>query len=80
VVTTRPLYEDDNIESLRIQFKLGSLSFVLDCGYDWDEATMRLNILRDEPIGDHEAPELFDSFINEVRQLCIAEEVRVSKG
>ena len=80
VIDPRPLYTDGNGDQLRVQFRLGTLSFTMDCGYDLAEANWRIEIMRSEPIGDHEPPELFDSFANEVRRLCLVEEQRRLRG
>ena len=38
---------------------LGTLSFIMDCGYNLAEVNWRIKIIRGEPTGDHEPPELF---------------------
>ena len=80
VIDHLPLYRNNNPEQIKVQFRLRVTPFVSNCGYDLDQAMSRLATLRRSAVGDHEAPEIYDSFINEVRKFCVEEEVRRLRG
>jgi hypothetical protein len=76
VIDHKPLYREEDNGQLRVLFRLRVRPFILDCGYDLDQAIARLTSLRGNPVGDHETPELFDSFANEARTLIVVEQIR----
>ena len=80
VIEPSPLYIDNNVRRLKVQFRLGTSNFALDCGYNLDHALARLEFLRGGGSGSGDMPSIFDSFINEVRRLCVEEEVRRIRG
>jgi len=80
VIEPNPLYEDGDLTQLKVRFRLGTWSFAIDCGFDYDQALQRLAILRGNRAEDSEAEGAFDSFTNEVRRLCVMDEVWRRRG
>ena len=76
MIEPTPLYEVDNPTQIKIRFRLGASALVVACGYDLDQALQRLSILRGNRVDDVETQGVFDSFTNEVRSLCVMEEIR----
>ena len=80
VIDPTPLYEDDDSTQVIIRFRLGTRTFAIDCGHDLDLALQRLAILRGNRAEDSDVQGAFDSFTNEVRRLCVMEEVWRTRG
>ena len=80
VVDHYSLYQSDNRDEIHITLRLKAESFVEDCQYDLDRATSRIYELKKgyATTSDHEG--YFDTFLNDVRGVCIEYEIRTIRG